>query len=84
MKYQVILRKKARKSLKRVDKRYKERIFIALIKLSSDPYLGKALVGKLKGYYSLRVWPYRIIYQLFKRRLLVYVIDIGHRQGVYK
>ncbi|MFC1780588.1 type II toxin-antitoxin system RelE/ParE family toxin [Patescibacteria group bacterium] len=82
--YEVVLRKKAHKKLKRLESKHKKRILIALVKLRKDPLLGKALVGKLKGYYSLRVWPFRIIYKIYKSQLVVFVIDIGHRQGVYK
>lgn len=53
-------------------------------KLSTDPYLGKALSGEYKGTYSLRVWPYRVIYEIIKQRLVVTVIYIGHRQGIYR
>jgi mRNA-degrading endonuclease RelE of RelBE toxin-antitoxin system len=41
------------------------------------------LGGKLKGCYSLRAWPYRIIYQIIKKSLYVAVIRILHRQGAY-
>jgi mRNA interferase RelE/StbE len=82
--YKVVVRKKALKELKKLQVRYRRRILVALLKLEANPYLGKALVGKLKTYYSLRVWPYRIIYKIYKNKLIVYVIDIGHRQGIYK
>jgi mRNA-degrading endonuclease RelE of RelBE toxin-antitoxin system len=52
--------------------------------LASDPYVGKKLDGKYSGLYSLRVWPYRIIYSVIKNELMVSVIGIEHRQGVYK
>ena len=84
MKYQVILRKKARKNLKRIDKRYRERILVALVELGKNPYLGKSLNGDLEGKFSLRVWPYRIIYQVYEKKLVVYIISIVHRQGAYK
>ena len=84
MKYQVILRKKARKNLKRIDKRYRERILVALVELGKNPYLGKPLNGDLEGKFSLRVWPYRIIYEVFKKKLVVYIISVAYRQGAYK
>ena len=84
MKYQVILRKKVQKNLKRIDRRYRERILVALVELGRNPYLGKPLKGDLKGKFSLRVWPYRIIYQVYEKKLVVYIISIAHRQGAYK
>jgi len=52
--------------------------------LERDPYQGKALKGQLKGRYSYRVATHRIIYSIFQDRLLVVVIDIGHRRDVYR
>jgi len=54
-----------------------------LIELAKNPYLGKKLEGELRDFYSLRVWPYRIIYQIIKNELIVFVVQIKHRQGVY-
>ena len=82
--YRVLLKKEARKALEKIDNRYKERILRSLLALASDPHAGKPLVGKLQGLYSLRMWPYRIIYAVYKKELVVLVIDIGHRQGVYQ
>lgn len=84
MDYQVVLRKKAQKDLEKLDKRYKQRILVALTKLGENPYLGNPLRGDLSGKFSLHIWPYRLIYVIYKSQLVVYVIDIGHRQGVYK
>ena len=56
---------------------------MALIELAQNPDLGKKLEGELRDFYSLRVWPYRIIYQIIKNELIVFVVQIKHRQGVY-
>lgn len=81
--YQVVLRKIAQKNLERVDARYKQRIVLALVELSRNPYAGKRLEGQLRDFYSLRVWPYRIIYQIINKELIIFVVQIKHRQGVY-
>lgn len=81
--YRVALAKKAKKELARLSKRQQQRVDTALVSLSGNPYAGKKLSGIYKGYYSLRVWPYRIIYSIKKKQLLVIVVRIGHRQGVY-
>lgn len=65
------------------DERVKLRIKRALYKLSQNPYAGKKLKGDLAGQYSLRIWPYRIIYYLKSKKNII-VTDIGHRKGVYK
>ncbi len=81
---QVLVKKSAQKSLERIDQRYRRRILDALAVLQSDPLLGTALKGELEGFHSLRVWPYRIIYTVYKDNLVVFVIAIEHRQSVYQ
>ena len=61
-----------------------DRINNALKSLQKDPTQGKLLKHTLKGKYSLRVGVYRIIYQINKKIITVYVLDIGHRKNIYK
>ena len=82
--HQIILAKSAKKDLDKIASNYKLRITAALFDLKEDPYLGKALKGKFKDCYSLRVWPYRIIYKIYKKDLVIFVIRIGHGQGIYE
>ncbi|MFH1956301.1 MAG: type II toxin-antitoxin system RelE/ParE family toxin [Patescibacteria group bacterium] len=84
MEYKIVLPKKVQKDLKKIDNRYRQRIQLALLGLSNDPFLGKKLDGKREDQRSLVVWPYRIIYENFEKELVILVIRIGHRQGVYK
>lgn len=80
----LIIHRTARKSLSRLPKKHQQNILEAIILLRTNPYLGKKLEGDYEGKYTLRVWPYRIIYKFEKQQLTVYVLEIGHRQGVYK
>jgi len=80
----VILSREAEKDYSDLPKSEQKKIDKKLLYLSKDPFIGKLLGGKLKGCYSLRVWPYRIIYQIIKKYLFVAVIRILHRQGAYK
>jgi len=84
MAYKIVLPRKVQKDLDKIDNRYKQQIRVALASLSNDPFLGKKLDGEYKGQRSYEVWPYRIIYEIFKHELVVLIIRIGHRQGVYK
>jgi len=52
--------------------------------LSLEPLAGKKLKGQLEGLYSLRAWPYRIIYQINQQSKELWVVEIFHRQNVYK
>lgn len=84
MTFQVLLTKKAEKALDNLSEGYRLKVIQVLREVKSDPFFGKKLLGKKKGQYSVRVWPYRIIYRVEKKQLIIIVIDIDHRQGVYK
>lgn len=55
-----------------------------LLNLESTPYAGKKLEGNLSEFYSLRAWPYRILYCIDRESKTLTVISIEHRQSVYK
>lgn len=82
--WRVELTDRAKKSIKRFPKDRQRRILLATDKLSSDRFLGKPLRGQYAGLFSLRVWPYRVIYQIIDQKLLIVVVEIGHRQGIYR
>ena len=84
MKYRVKLKRRAEKELNKIPRRDYYSVITALVGLAANPFVGKKLEGKYKDYYSIRVWPYRIIYQINKKEFLVFVIRIGHRQGIYR
>lgn len=79
MKYRIRLKPKAEKELAKIPQRDRQRILTEIVGLSTNPYVGKKLKDKYKGCYSIHVWPYRIIYQIYKKELLIIVIRIGHR-----
>lgn len=82
--YQIILKKVAQKSLKKIDQRYQSKIRRLIFKLRDNPFLGKRLEGELKEFRSIRAWPHRIVYKIYKQDLVILVIEITHRQGIYK
>jgi len=84
MKFQVIVAKKLQKRIDKLQKPDRIRIARCLINLSVDPFLGKKLQGDHLGRYSIRLWPYRIVYNIYKEKRIILVIEFGHRQGVYK
>jgi len=84
MVFRLKLDPRAEKQLNRIPSPYNERIKITLSTIANNPWIGKKLKGKYDGSYTVRVWPYRIIYDIYKHELLVTVIKIKHRgQGAY-
>ena len=85
--YKIVLLSQAQKFYMKLfesDRSRFDRINNALKSLQKDPTQGKPLKHTLKGKYSLRVGVYRIIYQVNKKIITVYVLDIGHRKNIYK
>ncbi|MBU2579213.1 type II toxin-antitoxin system RelE/ParE family toxin [Patescibacteria group bacterium] len=83
MAWEIRIEKKAQKELNKISTQYQQRIAAALLIIAGNPFVGKKLDGKLTGLYSHKIWPYRIIYKIYKKILLIVVIRIGHRQGIY-
>ena len=83
MRHQVIVPKKVQKELDRIPTPFRQRIIVALSVIGNNPYCAKKLEGEHKGEWSFVVWPYRIIYRIKKQGLIILVVKIGHRQGVY-
>ena len=80
----VLLTPDAKKQLNKLSRVTHSRIFRHLDYLKANPFAGKPLQRNLKGYYSLRAWPYRILYVIIKNKNTILVIAVEHRQGVYK
>jgi len=85
--YKIEFSQLAAKELQKVytiDQKLYFRLIAAIESLTHSPFLGKKLKGKLSGDYSLRVGDYRIIYTIQKDKLIVYIIDLGHRKEIYR
>ncbi len=59
------------------------RVLAVLSVIAQNPYAGKKLKGVRADQWSMRVWPYRVIYMIHKKELVIFVVDVGHRQGIY-
>ena len=83
MDYRISLTKSAKKALIALPSDHAKRIVEALESLRSDPV---SRVKRLKGshLFSLRSGDYRIILSIRRDQLLVLVLRIGHRSGVYR
>ena len=80
----IVLSKHAEKNLHRLPPPQELKVTKKLLVLQTHPYNGKQLSGKLNSLFSLRAWPYRIIYEIDKHRQVITIHTIEHRQGVYK
>ena len=81
--FNVKFHRAAQKELDNLPLKDKERILKVIPSLSINPFQGKKLEGEYVNHYSIRVWPYRIIYIVYKKELVIIIVKVGHRQGVY-
>ena len=82
--YKVGFSKRVRKDFRKIVKADANRILGAIGKLADDPRPAGA--KKLKGeeLYRLRVGVYRVVYEIFDDHLVVTVVRVAHRKGVYR
>lgn len=81
---QIQFSNQAKKDLKKIPKSEANKISRKIFEMSQLPHSGKKLTGEFKTEYSFRAWPYRIIYEIYNKDQVVFVLRIEHRQGVYK
>lgn len=86
MNYNIIMSKSADRCLRSIPKNIAQRIRSKLLLLSQDPWTYNNNVSKLVGreVYRLRVGQWRVIYTVEQDKLIIYVLTIGVRGGVYQ
>ena len=82
--FELLYTKEAKDNIDSLPVKKKRQIKDALERVASDPEAGKHLTGDLKGLYSFRSGNFRIIYKVFREKVTVLVITVGHRKDVYE
>ncbi len=67
-----------KKDFKKIPKKDLEKIFRVIYKkLANDPIsFGKPLTKELKGFFRLRIDPYRVVYRVEGKKLIVFILMI--------
>lgn len=83
--YRIELSRSAHKALKDIPQADMKKIRNKIEKLKKEPLpIG---CEKLEGngdLYRIRSGDYRVIYQIFNKRLLILIVKIGHRREIYR
>lgn len=86
--YHVEFSENAIKELKKLDQQITKMIIAWISKNlegCENPRLqGKGLVADKKGIWRYRIGDYRLLCHIFDHRLVILVIDAGHRKEIYK
>jgi Txe/YoeB family toxin of toxin-antitoxin system len=81
--YDIELTKQAQKDIKKLSPKLKEKLKeILRNKIAVDPLSGKALLGDLAGYYSVRLtFQDRIVYRIEEDRCVVIIVRAKTHYG---
>ncbi|MCL2881971.1 MAG: type II toxin-antitoxin system RelE/ParE family toxin [Coriobacteriia bacterium] len=86
--YQVEFSQRASKALSKIDPPNKQLIVSWIeerLEGCSDPRrYGKSLTGEFSGAWRYRVGSYRIVADIIDDKILIHVLDVGHRRKIYK
>jgi mRNA interferase RelE/StbE len=83
MTYEIRWTESSFKKLQKLDRLAQSRIIEKLDEAAADPF---AVAKKLTDFnlFSIRIGDYRVIVSIEKNKLIVFVIDLGHRSKIYK
>ena len=80
--YSVEFSKQAENQFNKLPKEIQERVINVLDRIKIRPYyFVKRLVGSLN--YRLRIGDYRAILEIKQNKLLILVLELGHRKNIY-
>lgn len=88
MQYRIVFTDRAKKQIKKLDKHISALIIGWLeknIQGCQNPRLhGKGLVEDKSGWWRYRIGDYRVICEIQDEKVIVLVLEIGHRKEIYK
>lgn len=83
MTFEVRWTESAFKKLEKLDRGIQERIVAKIDEAAVDPFVvAKRLSGV--NLYSIRVGDYRVITSIERQKMVVLVVEVGHRSKIYK
>jgi mRNA interferase RelE/StbE len=82
--YEVFFKKSVWKDFKSIPDRDLKRILAAIEKLAEDPRCSGSRKLSGQDVYRFRQGRYRIIYSIQDAELTIWIVRVGHRQGVYR
>jgi len=79
-----LIGKKVNKKSGRLPSSLHKKIDKVFDELKKNPLAGVKLHGELSEFYKFRIGDYRVIYKFDRKKGILEVVKIEHRQGVYK
>ena len=87
--YSIEFKTSATKELKKLPRSIQAKILDSMRLLAANPYSQLLPIRKMEAsgsrdLYRMRVADYRVIYEIQKDLVIIFVIRIGHRKDVYR
>ncbi len=85
MPYELVINPSLKKTLSKIDAEMATKIREKIRGLADNPRPSacKKMEGE-KNTYQLRVGVYRVLYEIHDKKLLILVLNVGHRKEIYK
>ena len=80
--YSLVIARRFRQDLRRLDAQMHQRVLEALERLLEDPFQGQRLTNVAIGQWRIRVGDYRIRYDIEGEQVLLY--RVRHRREIYR
>ena len=86
MSYRVEYTSKAKKDLKKLPLDTAQNIILSINSIKDNPYSYSKKIKRTKRHplYTHRVGEYRVILDILDNRLLIMVMETGHRSNIYR
>jgi mRNA interferase RelE/StbE len=84
MSYRLDYLPSASRSIEKLPRSIQQRIVSRIEALSENPRPPGSVKLKGQNAYRVRVGDYRIVYTIEDQRLVVLIVDVGHRREVYR
>ena len=81
--YQIEFSPKARREFKKLPSGVQILIKTHIDQLAKNPHQGRKLEGNRKEW-RIRIGHYRVIYEIIQKKIVVYILKVGHRREVYR
>ena len=83
--YTVVTTRSFNKAIARLPMNWQKRILAKIKEVAVNPYAPSNNLTKLQGReaYRLRVGDWRVIYELHDERLVMAILEVGPRGGIY-
>lgn len=82
--YEIVLRPSVLKDVRNIPEKDLQRINSRILELATEPRPWGCVKLSGEEYYRIRIGDYRVVYEISDRVLLVTVIKVGQRGGIYK